>query len=538
MDSNIGSLEPKRFGSLFFRMLVPSEWQASEAGARFSPLCRESLPSKTETWAMTNAGQNSRIAEWNRVTRKPGKFMQNPLRNLPSVNQLLESEPLKKMVQTVNHSVVANGVRTFLDDLRTTVSSATEDVTIPTPQEIAEKIADWLESEEQPVLRPVINGTGVILHTGLGRAPLAESAAQAVVELSTGYSSVEIELSTGERGQRIRAVEKLLCELTGAEAACIVNNNAAATMITLATLAGGKEAIVSRGQLIEIGGSYRLPDVMECSGAKLREVGTTNKTHLSDYENAIGEETGILLKVHPSNFEVVGFTKTVSLQELVKIGRQHGVPVVDDVGSGALLDFEKYGLKNEPVVADSIAAGADVILFSGDKLVGGPQCGIIIGKKKFVEQIIRNPLMRAMRVGKMTLAALKETLLQYRNTELAEQNIPILRMLSMPLDNLKLRANKIAGQINHLPFIKTATSEPCQSMLGGGSLPTEKIESWCVAIEPDGISVDELAQRLRNAEPGVLGRVHREQLLLDFRTIEPKYDIALVEQFQAIRSGA
>ena len=461
--------------------------------------------------------------------------MPNPFRNLPSVNQLLESEPLKKMVGTVNHAVVADGVRNFLDDLRTQVASATDDMTIPTPSEIAERVADWLEKSEQPVLRPVINGTGILLHTGLGRAPLSPESLEAVTRISEGYASVEIDLATGDRGQRIRSVESILCELTGAEAAAVVNNNAAATMLTLAAMASGQEVVVSRGQLIEIGGSYRLPDVMECSGCRLREVGTTNKTHPGDYENAIGEETGALLKVHPSNFEVVGFTKTVSLTEMVQIGRKHGVPVIDDVGSGALVDFAKYGLADEPLVSDSIKQGADVVLFSGDKLVGGPQCGIIVGKKKFIKEIVQNPLMRAMRVGKMTLAALKATLLCYRDQEVAETQVPLLRMLAVSSENLKLRAHKIAEQIDHLDSIKSAEVVACHSMLGGGSVPTQKIESWSVSIEPERMSVDGLASALRQVEPGVMGRIHNDRFVLDIRTVQPKFDIELVKLFEMLR---
>lgn len=460
--------------------------------------------------------------------------MPNIFRNLPSVSQLLENPQLKQMVESVNHSVVADGVRTFLDDLRTQVGNATEDVPIPSPNEIAEKIADWIKSEERPYLRPVINGTGIILHTGLGRAPLATDAIKSVNEISAGYASVEVDLKTGGRGQRIKSVERLLCELTGAEAALIVNNNAAATMIALSALAAGTEVIVSRGQLIEIGGSYRLPDVMECSGAKLKEVGTTNKTHLYDYENAIGESTGALLKVHPSNFEVVGFTKTVSTKELVDLAAKHDIPVIDDVGSGALIDYAKFGLMDEPVVGQSIKDGADIVLFSGDKLIGGPQCGIVIGKKKYVDKILKNPLMRAMRVDKMTLSALAATLRLYRDEETAKQQIPILRMLSMPQENLKLRATKLAQQISHLSLVANCDVVEDQSMLGGGSLPTQKIATWCVAIEPASGSVNGLAHRLRDATPSTIGRVQKDRLFLDMRTVQPAQDAELVSIFESL----
>ena len=459
--------------------------------------------------------------------------MANIFRKLPSVNQLLESPQLKQMVETVNHSVVVDGVRSFLDDLREQVSTESGEVSIPTPSEIADKIANWLKTEEKPYLRPVINGTGIILHTGLGRAPLAKSAIESVQSISEGYASVEVDVRTGERGQRIKSVEKLLCELTGAEAAAVVNNNAAATMLALSALAEGQEVIVSRGQLIEIGGSYRLPDVMECSGAKLREVGTTNKTHLFDYQRAINEETGALLKVHPSNFEVVGFTKTVSTKEMVTLAAEHGLPVIDDVGSGALIDFSEFGLMDEPVVSQSIKDGADVVLFSGDKLIGGPQCGIIIGKKKYIDTILSNPLMRAMRVDKMTLAALSATLRIYRDEDRARTEIPILRMLSMPKENLKLRAEKVVAQLSHLAELETCEAVEADSMLGGGSLPTQKLSTWCVALTPKTHSVDRLSAGLRNSEPSVIGRVQKERYYLDMRTVQPSQDAGLVEAVEA-----
>ncbi|MEM7783140.1 MAG: L-seryl-tRNA(Sec) selenium transferase [Planctomycetota bacterium] len=458
--------------------------------------------------------------------------MANIFRKLPSVNQLLESPQLKQAVESVNHNVVVDGIRTFLDDLRTQVVNAADEITIPSANELASKIADWIKTEEKPYLREVINGTGIVLHTGLGRAPLGSDALKAMNEIARGYASVEIDLATGERGQRVKAVEKILCELTGAESAIVVNNNAAATMLTLSALAGGKEVIVSRGQLIEIGGSYRLPDVMECSGAKLKEVGTTNKTHLSDYENAVGEETGALLKVHPSNFEVVGFTKTVSTRDMVKVARQHDLPMIDDVGSGALIDYSKFGLMDEPVVSASIQDGSDVVLFSGDKLIGGPQCGIIIGKKRYIQKILKNPLMRAMRVGKLTLASLHATLLQYRDPEKAMQSIPLLRMLSMPIENLSMRAKKAAEQITYSAAVENCDVVEDHSMLGGGSLPTQKIPTWCIAVTPSGMSVDQLADRLRKNQPAVMGRVHKDRLFIDMRTVQVSQDVELVSAFE------
>jgi L-seryl-tRNA(Ser) seleniumtransferase len=330
--------------------------------------------------------------------------MSSVLRNIPSVTELLDSPPLKSLVNRVSNNVVVSGVRQFLGDMRTQVQSAAANV--PTATELAQKIAEWIATEERQSLRPVINATGILLHTGLGRAPLAEEAIAAMAEVSRGYASVELDLASGERSQRAIAVERSLVQLTGAEAATVVNNNAGATLLTLAALAVGREVIVSRGQLIEIGGSFRLPEVMSASGAVLREVGTTNKTRIGDYAAAIGDRTAALLRVHTSNYAVVGFTEDAPLAALVALGRKHNLPVIDDIGSGALIDLAKYGVQGEPVAAESIRAGADLVLFSGDKLLGGPQCGIIAGRRNLVQQVARHPLMRAFRVDKLTLAAL------------------------------------------------------------------------------------------------------------------------------------
>ena len=455
--------------------------------------------------------------------------MQNPLRKLPSVNQLLESPPLKKMVDTVSHNAVVGGVRTVLDSLRKKVVNATEDIPIPTTSDLAESIANWIQKNQEPKLVQVINATGVILHTGLGRSPLAQEAVEAINAIAGGYCSLEFDLESGQRGQRVECIQQLICELTGAEAATVVNNNAAATMLALGALGGGGEVIVSRGQLIEIGGSYRLPEVMETSGAKLREVGATNKSHLRDYENAIGEETKALMRVHPSNFKIVGFTKEVPLEDLVRLGRKHDLPVIDDIGSGALIDFARYGVSEEPISSASIKAGADIVLFSGDKLVGGPQCGIIIGKKKYVQKIMKHPMMRAMRVGKLTMAALWATLKLYQDLDKAELSVPVLQMLSTPLENLRLRAEKMVKQIEHLEFVESASVIEEHSMLGGGSLPTEKIDTWCVAITPKGKTIEQVTRALRLSSPAVVTRVQKEQILFDLRTIFPNEDIPLVQ---------
>lgn len=462
----------------------------------------------------------------------------NPLKNIPSVHELLESEPLKKLVDTVSHNVVVNEVRSFLDNLRDDIREATIDVKLPTSSDLAEKIAQWIVTDQQPKLRPVINATGILLHTGLGRAPLPEPAIHAINAVAAGYASVEVDLETGNRSQRVQSVTKLLCEATGAEAAAVANNNAGATMLTLAALGAGKEVIVSRGQLVEIGGSYRLPDVMTVSGAILREVGTTNKTRISDYENAIHEHTAALMRVHTSNYVIKGFTQEASLQELVALGRQRGLPVIDDIGSGALVDFSKWGIQDEPMAQDSIKAGADVVLFSGDKLLGGPQCGIIIGKKNYIEKITKHPMMRALRVDKVTLAALAATLQLYRDEGAAERSIPLLALLSTSTENLKNRAERLAPQLASCTFVEAAEVLQGEAFLGGGSVPTQRLETWCVAITPSGKSVDSLAKSLRTGDQSVFPRVQSDKLWIDLRTVFSSQDIQLAEAFHAIGKAA
>jgi L-seryl-tRNA(Ser) seleniumtransferase len=453
------------------------------------------------------------------------------LRNLPSVSELLETRPLKPLVERVSHNVVVDGVRSFLDDLRDDIRKSTGEGSLPDATELAERIARRILQGEQSPLKPVINATGILLHTGLGRAPLAEVAIDEMTAIARDYASVELDLTTGKRSRRIEAVENLLCELTGAEAAAVVNNNAGATMLTLAAVAGGREVIVSRGQLIEIGGSYRLPAIMEASGAHLREVGTTNKTHLADYELAIGENTAALMRVHTSNYVVEGFTSSVSLEELLKLSDKHHLPVIDDIGSGAIIDLASYGIKDEPIAADCIAAGADLVLFSGDKLLGGPQCGIIVGKRKRIDQITRHPMARALRVDKITLAALASTLRLLRDPSAAAAQIPILQMLSTSEENLKNRAERIAVQLEATEMVACAKPVEDKAYLGGGSVPTQEIKTWCVAIEPNEYSVDKMSTRLRTGCPAIVCRVQKAQLLIDLRCVLPRQDRAIVDAF-------
>ncbi|HVA49856.1 MAG TPA: L-seryl-tRNA(Sec) selenium transferase [Pirellulales bacterium] len=458
----------------------------------------------------------------------------NLLRNLPSVNELLESPPLKGLVSRVSHNVVVGRVRSFLDDLRTEIQATAAEVKFPDVKELAQRIAERILESDKPQLRPAINATGVLLHTGLGRAPLAEEAIAEMVAVARDYASVELDLATGQRSQRVLAVEGLLTELTGAEAALVVNNNAGATMLALAALAAGREVIVSRGQLIEIGGSYRLPEVMATSGAVLREVGTTNKTRLDDYDRAIGEATAALMLVHPSNFVVAGFSESVSLAELAKLGRSKSLPVIHDIGSGAMIDFAEFGFADEPVAATSIKQGADVVLFSGDKLLGGPQCGVIVGRRELIDKISRHPLTRALRVDKLTLAALAGTLRLYRDLEKAKRRLPLLQLLSTSLDNLRTRAERLAPQMATSHAIAAADAIADVTYLGGGAVPTQQLDTWCVALTPAEISVDRLAARLRTGQPSVVGRVRDERLYLDLRTVFPRQDLDLVAAVRAV----
>ncbi len=451
--------------------------------------------------------------------------MQNPLRNIPSVNELLEIPPLRGMVDRVSHSVVVSGVRTFLSDFRDEVQTAASEFKVPTATELAERIAEWIVKDETPSLRPVINATGILLHTGLGRAPLAGEAIQAMSEVAAGYSSVEVDLATGERSQRVLAVESLLTKLTGAEAAVVTNNNAAATLLALTTLAAGREVIVSRGQLIEIGGSFRLPDVMTASGARLREVGTTNKTRLADYEQAIGEETAALMNVHTSNYRVVGFTEEAELEELAALGRDHGVPVIEDLGSGCLFDLRDVGIHDEPTVAQRLATGVDLVTFSGDKLLGGPQAGFIVGKPDYVARVRSNPLYRALRLDKATTLALEGTLAIYVNGDL--DGIPTIRMLRMPIADLESRAKAIADRLMKEECGALLEIVKVFSQVGGGGAPGKDLPSFGLSINPPD-TAHALVARLRDADPPIIARIVRGRVILDVRTVLPDEDDALV----------
>lgn len=398
-------------------------------------------------------------------------------------------------------------------------------------REIINLLIQAFEEYQKPHLRRVINASGVIIHTNLGRAPLAEEAISQIIEVARNYSNLEFDLKEGRRGSRYIHVEELLKELTGAEAALVVNNNASAVLIALNTLAQGKEVIVSRGELIEIGGSFRIPEVMSWAGCILREVGTTNKTHLYDYERAINENTGLLLKVHKSNYAIVGFTVEVSTQDLVSLAHSKGLPVMEDLGSGSFIDFSKYGLIKEPTVFEIVKAGVDVITFSGDKLLGGPQAGIILGKREFIEKIRKNPLNRAIRIDKLTLAGLEATLKLYRDEKLAIEKIPVLKMILAPPHEIKKKAQYL---LKVLKFLTNYGFElkiiPTIGKTGGGSLPLQDIPSFGVAIKSKNFSPQTLQEYMRNFCPPIIALVEEDNLVLDVRCLFPE-DFKEIKKF-------
>jgi L-seryl-tRNA(Ser) seleniumtransferase len=450
-------------------------------------------------------------------------------RNLPAVHAVLDSVVLRDLAGGFAHNQVVQAVREALDGLRRRLGSGQVPDGELSPEAIAARAVEHLRQTFRPRLQSVINATGIVLHTNLGRAPMAEPAARAAYEAARGYLNLEMDLESGKRSSRQDAVRPWLCRLTGAESATAVNNNAAATVIVLRALCAGKEAIVSRGQLIEIGGSFRIPEIMAVSGAALREVGTTNITRLSDYENAIGPATGALLRVHCSNYRISGFTESVPLGDLVALGRRYSLPVIDDIGSGALLDFARFGFSGEPVAQNSIAAGADVVLFSGDKLLGGPQAGLIAGRKQWIGKIERDPLMRAFRLDKMTLAALEATMRIYLDPERALREVPVLRLLDTPLEEWRRRAETLAAHLQAVAGVSEARAVQDVAYVGGGSLPDQASPTWVVEIQASGISDAELALRLRLGEPAVVSRLRDGKLIFDVRTLLEHQEAPLVE---------
>jgi L-seryl-tRNA(Ser) seleniumtransferase len=462
------------------------------------------------------------------------------LRQLPSVEEMLGHFQHDPHTFDIPRSVMLKAIRSALEHTRQQLLKLQAD-TLPENVDrssLLAQISEQMERYQQDHLIPLINATGVIIHTNLGRSPLAKVVIEHISEVSAHYSNLEYSLSAGKRGSRHDHLEYILTELTGAPAALVVNNNAGAVFLTLNTMARGREVIVSRGQLVEIGGSFRMPDVMQASGAILREVGATNKTHLFDYENAISPETAMLLKVHTSNYRITGFTQEVPLAELVPLGKRYHLPVVEDLGSGCILDLSRYGLDKEPTVTEALQLGPDLVLFSGDKLLGGPQAGIIIGDKTWVDKLKRNPLTRALRPDKLTLAGLEATLRLYRDEEEAIKFIPTLRMITQPLAEIKRRSQSLARRLRRrLPSDNIINIIPTLARVGGGSLPQTELPSCALSVTNPAWPPHKLDEALRAANPPVVARVEHQMLLLDVRTILPEDENNLITALTQICHG-
>jgi len=438
----------------------------------------------------------------------------NPFRELPSVTKLLDAPELVALRTRVSHEELVAAVRAELDAARDRLT-AREPFS---PSNLLSRIVARVDADAQPKLRRVINATGIVLHTNLGRAPMHEAAARAAFETALNYSNLELDLGTGARGSRQDVVRSGIRHITGAAAATAVNNCAAATVLALRALAAGREVIVSRGQLIEIGGSFRIPEILAASGAILKEVGTTNITRVADYESAIGPNTAALLRVHTSNYRVRGFTQSVDLPELAALAKKRNVLLIDDAGSGQAIDLAPFGLPGEPLVSAGIAAGADLVLFSGDKLLGGPQAGLIAGRADLIARIEKDPLMRAFRLDKMSLAALEATLRLYRDPARAMREVPALKMLATPVEELRRRAESLAEKLRTIPQFEVDVRED-SAFVGGGSLPDVALPSVVIALRMNGLTENELATRLRSGSPPVIARIHDGEVRLDLRTV-------------------
>ena len=452
------------------------------------------------------------------------------LRQIPSLERVLGSPELIPLIEAYPRDAVVETLRGLLDHCRQRIRTGGEvGPEELAPETLARAIEQHLTVRFRPHLRRVINTTGTVIHTNLGRSLLGEWVCEQMVQAVSHYINLEYDLEGGERGHRDRVTEGLICDLTGAEAATVVNNNAAAVLLCLNTMAQGQEVIVSRGELIEIGGSFRIPEVMERSGAILREVGATNRTHDRDYRNAINENTGLLLKVHPSNYAIQGFSRSVSIAELAVIGQEYGVPTMEDLGSGALVDLSQFGLPKEPVVRDQINTGADVLTFSGDKLLGGPQAGIIVGKREWIDHIRKNPLMRAVRLSKLTISALEATLRLYYHPEALRERVPTLRMLSRPAEEIAALAMQVQeGLAAAFGTAAEVTVIDCQSQVGSGSLPVEALPSKGLAIAPRNMSAETLDAAFRRADPPVIARIRDNRVLMDLRTVTPEEGAEIV----------
>ena len=448
----------------------------------------------------------------------------DPRRALPSVTSLLDSEAVRPLLDDAPRALVTAAVRDAIDAAR-----RDPDATPASPSDWARAVTTALLRRARPSLRPVINATGVVLHTNLGRAPLADVAREAIVSIAEGYSNLEYDLDRGERGSRHSHAVALLCELTGAEDAIVVNNCAGALVLALGALAEGREAIVSRGELVEIGGSFRVPEIMAKSGAKLVEIGTTNRTHVDDYRRALGPQTGAILKVHRGNFAMEGFVAEASVRELVPVAREAEIPLLHDLGSGLLISLDEFGLSGEPTTRDALAAGASLVMMSGDKLLGGPQAGIIVGDHVFVSRLRASPLARALRVDKLTIAALEATLALYREPARALREVPTLAMLTAPVAQVHARATALVSALGAHGI--RASSRASEATVGGGAFPTARIPSAAIALDGDA---EQLAERLRGAELPVIGRIEHDVLLLDLRSVPAAHDARLAASLASV----
>ena len=448
------------------------------------------------------------------------------LRKLPKIDELLLHKDVNADIESYGRTIVVESLREAIDSIRANIlNDSIEDFQ---EEDVLDIYKKSMNKKLKPHLRKVINGAGIVIHTNLGRSLLCDEAVEAVHMVSQNYNNLEYDLDKGARGSRYSHIEDLIKKVTGAEGALVVNNNAAAVMLVLNTLCEDKEAIVSRGQLVEIGGSFRVPEVMKFSKAHLVEVGTTNRTHLYDYENNITENTGVLLKVHTSNFKILGFTEEVPLEDLVELGNKRNVPVVEDIGSGVLVDLSKYGFIYEPTVQESVKKGADVVTFSGDKMLGGPQAGVIVGKKEYIEKIKKNQLTRALRVDKMTLAALEATLRCYLDEKEAIKKIPTLNMMLKPKEDLKRDAQRLKRRLQGATKDFTFTLGEDLSMVGGGSMPTETMESYVLKVKSQRFSDKEIENYLRNYETPIIVRVYNGEVIIDLRTLlKGDYDIVV-----------
>ncbi|MEJ2655952.1 MAG: L-seryl-tRNA(Sec) selenium transferase [Desulfobacterales bacterium] len=456
---------------------------------------------------------------------------QTLLRMLPGVDSILEAAKADIYFDNIPKSVLVRSIRSVVEQFREFILDNQQDITKDalSDDEILSAVKKRVRKTMAPNLTRIVNATGIVIHTNLGRSLLADDAIKNLLTIAGRYSNLEFDLAKGTRGSRYSIVEDILCELSGAESAMVVNNNAGAVFLSLETIAKGKKVIVSRGELVEIGGSFRIPDVMAKSGGILKEVGTTNRTHLKDYENAIEHDTALLLKVHTSNYSVIGFTADVSLEALADLGAKYKIPVMEDLGSGTFVDFSKYGLLKEPTVQESVKAGADIVTFSGDKLLGGPQAGIIVGKNDVIEKIKKNPINRALRIDKLTLAALESTLRHYRNIDKEMDAIPTLRLMTLTVDRIESNAKTLLEMLNNIGDSRLSVDLiDIFSRPGGGSLPLLKLPSKGVGAKVKGISANALEEQMRNNECPVIGRIEEDLFIMDLRTIRDD-ELQLIE---------